>query len=75
MEQNVQIIGGGNAYTANGFLHTLTDLITKYEAEFESLATNKNGNVLMDISVLAFSIKIVYDTHRVWTTHNLTKKE
>lgn len=39
-----EIIGGGNAYTANGFLHTLTDLIAKYEAEFEKLAQNENGN-------------------------------
>lgn len=39
-----EIIGGGNAYTANGFLHTLTDLIAKYEAEFEELANTENGN-------------------------------
>lgn len=40
-----EIIGGGNVYTANGFLHTLTDLIAKYEAEFENLARTESGNV------------------------------
>ena len=39
-----EIIGGGNAYTANGFLHTLTDLIAKYEAEFENIAHTENGD-------------------------------
>ena len=39
-----EIIGGGNAYTFNGFLHTLTDLIAKYEAEFEDLAHTENGD-------------------------------
>ena len=46
---NTEIIGGGNAYTFNGFLHTLTDLIAKYEAEFENLAHTESGNVT-DIS-------------------------
>ena len=44
MKVHTEIIGGGNAYTANGFLHTLTDLIAKYEAEFEELAQTENGN-------------------------------
>ena len=74
MELNIQIIGSNNPFTTNGFLHTLTDLITKYEAEFENLATNESGNVREDISALAFSLKIVYDTCRVWTTHNLNQK-
>lgn len=39
-----EIIGGGNAYTANGFLHTLTDLITKYEVDFNDLAQTENGD-------------------------------
>ena len=39
-----EIIGGGNAYTANGFLHTLTDLVAKYEAKFEELAHAEDGN-------------------------------
>lgn len=44
MKVHTEIIGGGNAYTFNGFLHTLTDLIAKYEAEFEELAHTENGN-------------------------------
>ena len=44
MEMNVQIFGSDNTFTANGFLHTLTDLIAKYEAEFEELANIENGN-------------------------------
>lgn len=49
MNTTCEIIGGGNAYTFNGFLHTLTDLIAKYEAEFEDLARTESGNVA-DIS-------------------------
>lgn len=41
-----EIIGGGNTYTFNGFLHTLTDLIAKYEAEFEDLAHTENGDAI-----------------------------
>ena len=44
MKVHTEIIGGGNAYTFNGFLNTLTDLIAKYEAEFEELAHTENGN-------------------------------
>ena len=52
-----KIIGGGNAYTANGFLHTLTDLIAKYEAEFEKLAQNENGNA-PSVSVFCLLFRI-----------------
>ena len=46
IEKNTEceIIGGGNVYTFNGFLHTLTDLIAKYETEFEDLAHTENGD-------------------------------
>lgn len=51
-----EIIGGGNTYTFNGFLHTLTDLIAKYEADFEDLAHIENGNA-SSVSVFCLLFK------------------
>ena len=57
MKVHTEIIGGGNAYTFNGFLHTLTDLIAKYEAEFEELAHTENGNArCVSVFCLLFGI-------------------
>ena len=52
-----EIIGGGNTYTFNGFLHTLTDLIAKYEAEFEDLAHTENGDAAcVSVFLLLFRV-------------------
>lgn len=56
MIEHTEIIGG-NAYTFNGFLHTLTDLIAKYEAEFEDLARTESGNV-SDISAFCLLFRL-----------------